>query len=204
MKNKNVLIDNYISKSSEFAKPVLNHVRVLIHKVCPEVEEKMKWSFPHFDYKGEMMCSMAAFKNHCAVSFWKASLMEKSQKLLEVKNRTAMGNLGRIMSMDDLPSDKIMISIIKEAMKLNDEGIKLSKPKSLKKPDVKVPEYFQKKLLKNPKAKQTFESFSPSHKREYVEWIIDAKTEATREKRIASAIEMINEGKQKNWKYIKK
>jgi len=201
---KNRLIDSYIKKSAEFAKPVLNHLRELVHSACPEVEEKMKWSFPHFDYKGEMMCSMAAFNQHCAFGFWKASLMKNSQKMFEKYGKTAMGHLGQIKNLKDLPPDKVLIAGIKEAMKLNDAGVKILKSKPVTKEDINTPDYFMTALKKNKKALETFQNFNASHVREYVEWITDAKTEATRNKRIETALEWLSEGKSRNWKYIKK
>ena len=201
---KNRLIDSYIKKSAEFAKPVLNHLRELVHSACPEVEEKMKWSFPHFDYKGEMMCSMAAFNQHCAFGFWKASLMKNSQKMFEKYGKTAMGHLGQIKNLKDLPPDKVLIAGIKEAMKLNEDGIKTPKSKQVTKEDINTPDYFMTALKKNKKALETFQNFNASQVREYVEWITDAKTESTRDKRIETALEWLSEGKSRNWKYIKK
>jgi uncharacterized protein YdeI (YjbR/CyaY-like superfamily) len=205
MAKKEKVIDNYIAKSAGFAKPVLNHIRELVHKACPDVEEKMKWSFPHFDYKGEMMCSMAAFKQHAVFGFWKAALMKDPVLVENARSEVAMGHLGRITSLKDLPADKKITAWIKEAMQLTDEGIKLpSKPKTTEKKELIVPGYFEKALHKNKKAKQTFDNFAWSHKKEYLEWITEAKTEETRNKRIASAIEMMAEGKRRNWKYAKK
>ncbi len=204
MPTKDKRVDAYIAKSADFAKPILGHLRELVHKACPNVEEKMKWSFPHFDYKG-MMCSMAAFKEHCAFGFWKASLMKDSSKFSQV-GETAMGHLGKIRSLDDLPADKILLGYIKEAVKLNEDGVKLpSKPKSsTEKKALVVPEYFMKSLSKNARALKTFEGFSYSNKKEYTEWITDAKTEETRKKRMATALEWMAEGKIRNWKYVKK
>lgn len=198
-------IDDYIIKSADFAKPILEHFRDLVHKACPDVEEKMKWSFPHFDYKNEMMCSMAAFKQHCAISFWKGALM-KDKKLMEnAKAEQSMGHVGRITSLKDLPSDKILTGYIKEAMKLNSDGIKLpSKPVSAEKKIIEVPGYFLKALSRNKKVLQIFETFLYSHKKEYILWITEAKTEETRNKRMATAIEWITEGKGRNWKYERK
>src|SRR4051812_33737271 len=99
-------IDNYINKSAEFAKPILNHIRDLVHEVCPDVEEKMKWSFPHFDYAGEMMCSMAGFKQHCVMGFWKAPLIKDKALLEKARSEESMGHVGKITSINDLPSDK--------------------------------------------------------------------------------------------------
>lgn len=124
MHNKDPRVDKYIANSAEFAKPILNHLRELVHKACPENEEVIKWGFPHFDYKG-MMCSMASFKQHCAFSFWKAALMKNKKLMANAKSETAMGHLGRITSLKDLPTDKVLISYIKEAKQLNDDGVKL-------------------------------------------------------------------------------
>lgn len=196
------IIDEYINKSADFAKPILTHIRELVHKACPDVEEKMKWSFPHFDYKGEMMCSMAAFKQHAVFGFWKAALMKDPVLIENAKSETSMGHLGKLTSLKDLPADKKITAWIKEAMLLTDKGIKLpAKPKSTERADLIVPDYFTKELAKNKTAKKIFEAFSYSHKKEYLEWITAAKTEVTRNKRILSAIEMIKENKSLNWKY---
>lgn len=203
-KLKSKEVNLYIKKSAEFSKPILEHLRQLVHDTCPEAEEKMKWSFPHFDYRGEMMCSMAAFKQHCAFGFWKASLMENSQKLFEKYGKTAMGNLGQICSLKDLPPDKILRASIKEAMKLNEDGEKVVKSKSSHKGELIIPDYLLNALKNNKIASVTFNSFSPSHKREYVEWITEAKTEVTRNKRLVTALEWMTEGKSRNWKYTVK
>ena len=195
-------IDQYILKAQPFAHPILNHFRDLVHQVCPDTEEKMKWSFPHFDYKGQMMCSMASFKQHCAIGFWKAQLIDT--KLVEkAKTEEAMGHMGKITSLKDLPSDKILKGWIKTAMKLNDEGIIVAKPKPTEKAkkELVVPKELTTALNKNKKAKTIFEKFPYSHKKEYIMWITEAKTEATRDKRIQTAIEWISDGKGRNWKY---
>jgi uncharacterized protein YdeI (YjbR/CyaY-like superfamily) len=202
MGNKNKAIDAYISKSADFAKPILMHIRELVHEACPAVEEKIKWGFPHFDYKGEMMCSMAAFKQHCACGFWKGTLIKS---LARKKGDEAMGHLGRIKILSDLPSDKKMLLYIKEAMKLNEEGIKLPlKQKPSEKKELIVPDYFRKALILNKKALQVFENFSYSHKKEYIAWIAGAKTEDTRNKRMATALDWIANGKGLNWRYERK
>lgn len=202
MGKKDPRVDAYISKSAEFAKPILNHIRTVVYKACPEVEETIKWGFPHFNYKG-MLCSMAAFKQHCAFTFWKASLMKDSKKILDVNRENAMGHFGKIVSVKNLPPDKIFSQYIKDAAALNDAGINfLSKPKSKEKKELIVPDYFKKELKKNKKAFETFNNFSYSHKKEYVEWITEAKTEETRNKRIVTALEWLAEGKQRNWKYL--
>jgi uncharacterized protein YdeI (YjbR/CyaY-like superfamily) len=204
MGKKDPRIDAYIERSAAFAQPVLKRLRTLVHKACPEVEETMKWSFPHFDYRGEMMCSMAAFKEHCAFGFWKAALMKDPKLLQNAKSESAMGHLGRITVITDLPPDKTISAWIKDAMKLNEDGIKLAKPKSTAKKELEIPDYLTTALKKNKQALAVFNEFSYSNKKDYVEWIVDAKTDETRNKRLAQAIEWMAEGKVRNWKYLKK
>ncbi len=199
-------IDAYIEKSADFAKPILNHLRALVHKACPDVQETMKWSFPHFEYKG-ILCSMASFKQHCTFGFWKGAIMKDAGKLLDAVGETAMGHFGRITSLKDLPPDKTILAYIREAMELNELGVPLpSTRKDGKKTskEVIVPDEILKALKKNKAALKTFETFPPSHKREYIEWITEAKTEPTREKRIAQMLEWLAEGKSRNWKYERK
>ena len=199
MPNKDPRIDAYIAKSADFAKPILKHIRNAVHTACPKVEETMKWSFPHFDYKG-MLCSMAAFKEHCAFGFWKEKLVLGTNP----GSKDGMGSFGRITSIADLPSNKTFISLIKKAVELNDAGVKVVRAKPKAKKPLRVPPYLSAALKKNKKAQVTFESFSPSHKREYIEWLTEAKTEDTRTKRLAITLEWLTEGKARNWKYMKK
>ena len=122
---------------------------------------------PFFDYKGEMLCHMASFKQHAVMGFWKAALMKDAVLMENAKSETAMGHLGRISSLKDMPSDKKITGWIKEAMELNDKGIKLpAKPKTAAGKEIAVPDYFTKALAKNKKAKQVFENFAYSHKKE--------------------------------------
>jgi uncharacterized protein YdeI (YjbR/CyaY-like superfamily) len=195
-------IDAYIKKSAPFAQPILEHLRGLVHKACPQVEETIKWGFPHFEYKG-ILCSMAAFKQHCSFGFWKATLMKDDKALLKRVGKTDMGHFDNILSMEDLPSDKILITYIKEAVRLNDEGIKVQKPKPAPKKPLATPPDLLAALKKNKAALKAFEGFSPSNKKDYIEWIVEAKTEATRNKRLETAIEWMAEGKTRNWKYVK-
>ena len=197
-------IDDYIAKSAAFAQPILNHLRKLVHKACPDIEEKIKWSFPHFDYKGEMLCHMAAFKQHAAFGFWKAALMKDPVLMQEARSESAMGHLGRITSLSDLPPDKKLIAWIKEAMALNDKGIKLPSKTAKPQKELVIPDYIINAIKKNKKAGQVFDAFAYSHKKEYVSWVTEAKTEETRLRRLATAIEWIAEGKGRNWKYEKK
>lgn len=203
MSQKDKRIDAYISKSAEFAKPVLQHLRNLVHQACPNVEETVKWGMPFFDYKGPL-CNIAAFKEHCAFGFWKSKIMKDAKELMG-QNEYAMGHLGKITGLKDLPADKKIIDWIKEAMKLNDDNVKLPERKKSASPkELEIPDALQKALNKNKTAAAAFTNFSPSHKREYIEWIEEAKTDETKNKRIATTIEWVTEGKSRNWKYMKK
>ena len=195
-------INVYIIKSADFAIPILEHLRALVHAACPEVEETLKWSFPHFMYKGEILCSMASFKHHCAFGFWKASLM-KDAKLLLDNRKEAMGSLGKITSIKDLPSNKKLMAWVKEAMKLTDASAKLVKAKPAAPQKLEIPAFFSVALAKNKTAKAAFERLSYSHKKEYAVWLADAKTVPTREKRLTNALEWIVAGKSRHWKYVK-
>ena len=192
-------IDAYIARSAEFARPILEHIRKVVHEACPDVEETIKWSFPNFLYKG-MMCNMAAFKEHCTFGFWKGSLIvEKGGGDIE----KAMGQFGRITKLSDLPSKKVLSGYIKQAMKLNDDGVKSparSKPKKAP-TDIIVPDDLASALRANEAASAAFEKFRPSHRREYIEWITEARTQATRTRRLEQTIALLAEGKPRYWKY---
>jgi hypothetical protein len=191
-------IDAYIAASADFAKPILKYLREVVHEACPDVEETIKWRMPHFDYQG-ILCGMAAFKEHCAFNIWKGSLIVGGGA------PEAMGNFGRITKLSDLPSKKTLTGYIKQAMKLREDGVKnpaRSKPR--KASEVVVPSDLASALRKNKKAATAFEGFPPSHKREYAEWISDAKRDETRKRRVDTAVEWMAEGKSRNWKYEKR
>ena len=190
-------IDAYIAKSADFAQPILEHIRAVVHRACPEVEESLKWGFPHFGYKGAMMCSMAAFKQHCSFGFW------QRKEVVGAQAKEGMGVFGKITTIKDLPSKKEMVGYIHKAMALNDAGVKKKRPPTTPKTAPKIPSDFAALLEKQTAARTTYEGFSPSAQREYVDWIAEAKTDATRQKRIATALEWLAEGKQRNWKYMK-
>jgi uncharacterized protein YdeI (YjbR/CyaY-like superfamily) len=201
MTGRDPRIDAYIAKSASFAKPILNHLRKLVHAGCRDVEETMKWSFPHFTHKG-ILCSMAGFKQHCSFGFWRGALIFGKNQ--DPKAEEAMGQFGRITSLADLPEDNVLLGYIKEAARLNDAGIRPPpRPRSREKKPLVVPGYFLAALKKNKKALTTFENFSPGHKKEYVEWITEAKGEDTRQRRVESATQWMAEGKSRNWKYEK-
>lgn len=192
-------IDAYIAKAAPFARPILTEVRERVHSACPDVEETLKWGHPSFTYHG-ILCGFAAFKEHATFGFWKASaILGDRPGVVD----TAMGSFGRLTDVKQLPSKREMAKYIKEAMRLNVEGIKAHQKNPRKaKPPLKVPADLQAALVRNKAARTTFEDFSPSHRREYIEWITEAKREETRKKRLVQAIAWLAEGKARNWKYM--
>jgi uncharacterized protein YdeI (YjbR/CyaY-like superfamily) len=188
-------VDEYINQSGDFAKPILRHIRKLVHAAVPDVEETMKWRFPHFMYRG-MMASMASFNSHCAMGFWKGSLVLNGRA-----ERDGMGHFGRITSLRDLPADRTLIGYFKKAAALNDEGVKVARKRPVKR-ELVVPADLDAALKRNREARRRFDAFTTSHKREYVEWVTEAKTGSTRQKRLETAIAWIAEGKRRNWKYL--
>lgn len=195
MATKDPRVDAYIEKAQPFAKPILRHIRKLVHQAVPGVQESIKWSFPHFEYKG-MLCSMAAFKAHCVMGFWNASILDGVET-----QRSAMGQFGRIQSLHDLPADRTFMSLVKKAAALNDAGIKPKREVRPPKPPLATPGFLIAALKGNKKAQSAFDAFPPSHRREYIEWLTDAKTDATRQRRLDAAVQWIAEGKGRNWKY---
>ncbi len=192
-------IDAYIARQADFARPVLEHLRAAVHSACPEAEETMKWSMPHFLYKGQMLVGMAAFKAHATFGFWRAKDVVGETGA----QREAMGQFGRLTSVADLPPDDVLHALIRKAMALNDSGSRPARPKAAPKPETETPPELETALSANPAARTTFDAFPPSCRREYVEWIVDAKRPETRDKRIAQAVEWMAEGKRRNWKYEK-
>ncbi len=208
VRHNNPKIDAYIQKARPFAQPILIHLRKIIHAGCPEVEETMKWSRPFFEYRGVILCNISAFKEHCSFGFWGLEIGAILRKAGVVRDG-AMGSLGRITSVASLPPEKKLIGWVAQAAALIESGKEKSpiaaRPRVVKpaKPALKTPPDFNQALGKNKKAAAAFAALSPSCRREYIEWIVDAKRAETREQRIATAITWISEGKQRNWKYQK-
>jgi uncharacterized protein YdeI (YjbR/CyaY-like superfamily) len=200
MGSRDARVDAYIAQAADFAQPVLNELRDIVHEGCPDVEETMKWSMPFFLYKG-ILCNMSAFKQHCAFGFWKGGRMLDAAG--HELSDEAMGQFGRITSLKDLPPRRVFLGYVKQAKQLRDEGVKPPPKPRAAKPELPTPDYLTAALKANKKARATFESFSPSHRREYVEWLLEAKTDATRQKRLETAIEWLAEGKSRHWKYEK-
>jgi uncharacterized protein YdeI (YjbR/CyaY-like superfamily) len=192
-------VDAYIANAAPFARPILTHIRTAVHAGCPDVDETMKWNFPHFVYKG-ILCSMAAFTAHCAFGFWKGALLEEPGN--GMKSGGPMNQFGRVTSVNELPGSRQLVGLVRKAAALNDQGIKVARPKKVApRRALTVPIVLLKALRARPKARTTFKSLSPSHQREYVEWIQEAKTDETRARRIATTVEWLSEGKSRNWKY---
>lgn len=191
-------VDAYIAKSADFAQPILRHLRKLVHGACPEAEETIKWGMPSFTYHG-ILCGMAAFKAHATFGFWHQGVT----KAIATTGRNAdeaMGHLGRITRLADLPSDREMIRYIRQAAKLNEAGGP-ARPKPKPRKALRVPADLASALKKNSKAAKAFADFSPSARREYIEWITEAKREETRQARLGTAVGWISAGKRRNWKY---
>ena len=189
-------IDAYIAKSAEFARPILEHLRKSMHAACPDVEETIKWGMPFFMFGGKPLANMAAFKAHCNFGFWRKESGDT------FKSGEAIKELGRLESVKDLPPKAEFAKRVKLQMAVIESGAG-SRPraKAAPKPALETPADLVAALKKNTAARKTFEAFSPSAKREYVEWIVEAKREETRSKRLSQAIEWMAEGKKRNWKY---
>jgi uncharacterized protein YdeI (YjbR/CyaY-like superfamily) len=190
-------VDTYIAQAPEFARPILEHLRTLVHAACPEVEEAIKWRCPHFSYKGRLICAMAAFKQHCSFHF------RHYEQVVGTPASEGMGQFGKLVSIKDLPSKKALTGYVHKAMAVNEAGSKQLRPKAARKPAPALPSDFAVLLKKHATARKHYEAFSPSAQREYVDWITEAKTDATRQKRLDTAVEWLAEGKHRNWKYMK-
>lgn len=201
MAKKDPRVDAYIAKSSEFAKPILTYLRGVIHQGCPSLVESIKWGTPTFEHHG-IMVGIAAFKQHCTLGFWKAPLLMLDGKPVSKEMESGADQFGKLTSIKDLPAKSKLLKLVKDAAALNEAGVTIErKPRSAPKP-VEVPADLTKALQKSVRARATFEAFPPSHRREYVQWIVEAKTEETRKRRLDTAIEWLSEGKPRNWKYM--
>lgn len=202
MKNTIPEVDAYIARAADFAQPILRKLRHLFHQACPEIQESIKWSSPFFELQG-IVGNMTAFRQHVSYGFWKAALMSDPEGILETSGNTRMAVL-KATSIEDLPDDAVLIRYIKEAVELNEMGVRIPrlKPTQAAK-ELLIPDFFMAALGQNEKASDTFERFSHSNRKDYVEWVAGAKRAATRDKRMATAVEWLAEGKPRNWKYMK-
>lgn len=194
--NRDPRIDAYIAKAAPFARPILEKVRERVHAAAPEAEETMKWSAPGFTVDGKILLMMAAFKAHAALNFWRGQEIGDGQP-----KAGAMGQFGKLTAVDDLPSDKELDSLIRQAAALARTAPAPRKTKHEPKPAPEMHPDFAAALDKAPKAKAALAGFSLSAQREYLEWVSEAKQDSTRTRRIATSVEWLSEGKRRNWKY---
>ena len=189
-------IDAYIARQADFARPILTCLREVLQEACPDCEETLKWSMPSFLYKGKILAGFAAFKAHATFGFWSGSMVLESND----EQKSAMGQFGRLTSLDDLPSKAMLVALTGKAMKLIDDGVKPIRNKHVK-PPFTVPQDMRAAIDAAPAAKATFDNFPPSQQRDYVAWVTDAKRDETRAKRLAQTVAWLAEGKRRNWKY---
>ncbi|CAN5397665.1 hypothetical protein BH10PSE12_BH10PSE12_13930 [soil metagenome] len=192
-------VDAYIAAKADFARPILTHLRDRVHAGCPDIVEAMKWGMPFFVHKGQNVCHMAAFKAHAAFGFWRGggAGTDRGQE-----NSSAMGQFGRIVGLDDLPSDDALAAQIADAVALIDAGGKPSRVKrEAPRAALPVAPELLAAIMAQPAAAAVWAGFSPGKIRDYAEWIGEAKQVTTRDKRIAQAVEWIAQGKDRNWKY---
>lgn len=198
MNGRDARVDAYIERAAPFARPILAHLRGAVHAALPEARETIKWGMPFFELN-KPLCMMAAFKAHCAFGFW------KGVEVTGVASDAAMGQLGRITALADLPPKKTLVAWVRKAAALQREAALAKVPAARKPPrPVEVPPALTKALRSNAPARRAFEAFSPTNRRDYAEWIAEAKTKVTRERRLAQALEWLSEGKPRNWKYMAK
>ncbi len=201
--SRNPRVDAYIAGAAPFAQPILVHLRALVHATCPDAVEDIKWRMPFFVYRGGNLCHMAAFKAHCAFGFWRArDIPELPTPEAQSGPAAAMGSIGRILSLDDLPGDRALTGFIEAAMKLAEAGGKPSRATTPTKPAIPMPSDVAGALAANADAARHFAAFSPACRREYLEWILEAKKPETRAGRIATLVELATEGKSsRHWKH---
>lgn len=188
-------VDAYIARQAEFARPILAFLRGVIHEACPGCQETIKWGMPSFTYKGKILAGFAAFKAHATFGYWNDKMLSQDEK-----NRSAMGQFGRLTSLGDLPERMALIDLTRKSMALIDAGVKPARA-TAKKPPFSVPQDLRAAIDAVPEAKRTFDGFAPSCQREYVEWVSEAKRDETRARRLAQTVEWLAEGKKRNWKY---
>jgi len=188
-------VDAYIERQAEFARPLLSHLRGVIHEACPDCQETIKWSMPSFTHRGKILAHFAAFKAHAAFGYWNDSMLSQDEK-----NRSAMGQFGRLTALDDLPDRATLVELTRKSMALIEEGVKPPRATGKKAP-LAVPQDMRAAIDAVPAAKATFDGFAPSSQRDYVEWVTEAKREETRTKRLNQSVEWLAEGKKRHWKY---
>lgn len=195
MPDRDARIDDYIASAAEFARPILERARAVVHEACPQVEETIRWGMPSFTYAGRVLCGMAAFKQHAVFGFWEHA------RVMGEGERTGMGSFGKMVSVRDLPPKQQLVALIRKAMALADRGATPTRKRAAPRPPAAMPDDLAAALRCNPAARATFDGFPPGHRREYIEWLEEAERAQTRARRLAQAIEWLAEGKPRNWKY---
>lgn len=198
MPSRDPRVDAYIAGAAPFAQPILGKLRAIVHEACPGAEETIKWSMPCFMHAGGILCSMAAFRQHVSFGFWKHALV-----MGEGVGRDGMGSFGRMASVKDLPAKKDLLALIRKAMALNEQGVKTpgARKATGPRPPPAAPDDLVAALRRSKAAAATFQALPPGQQREYIDWLVGAKREETRAKRLAQAVEWLAEGKRRNWKY---
>ena len=187
-------IDAFIAKAQPFAQPILTHLRDVLHHACGGLEESIKWGRPAFLNEGRILAVFGAFKAHASLTLWKMGEATGREE-------EGMGQFGKLTSLADLPGDEELIRIIQATASARAKA--MPQPKKAPRPDLPVPDELASALAASPKAQAVWDGFAPSHRREYSEWVSEAKRAETRAARVAQSVEWIAEGKQRNWKYQK-
>jgi uncharacterized protein YdeI (YjbR/CyaY-like superfamily) len=205
MANHDPRVDAYIAKAAPFARPILEHLRAVVHGACPEAQESLKWGMPFFSYRDAPMCMMAAFRQHCGFGFWRHARVF-GEATPDASLDDGMGQFGKLATVADLPPKRELAALVRKAMALNEAGVKAARPKAAPKPPPEVPDELAAALAqrRHAAARRTWEAFPPGAQRDYVEWLTEARTDATRQKRLATTLEWLAEGKRRHWKYEKK
>jgi uncharacterized protein YdeI (YjbR/CyaY-like superfamily) len=194
--SRDTQVDTYIARQAEFARPILEHLREVVHGACPECEEALKWSMPAFLYKGKQLAGMAAFKAHASFGFSQCGDVIDPGSVKE----GAMGQFGRLTGIADLPPPERLAGMVRAAMRAIDTGAK-TRRQTRTRPELATPDDLAAALAANEAARATYQAFPPGCRREYLEWVVEAKRPQTRARRIAQAVEWMAEGKKRNWKY---
>lgn len=202
-------IDKYIADAPEYARPIMEKLRKAVHKGCPQAEEAIKWGCPYFMYQGKLFCGMAAFKKHVGFGFWNSKDMDDPEGLFEsgTGKKASMCN-AHFHAVKELPTQKVLVDYVKQSKKLTDAELSKSKPaKKAAKKKVAVPKTpadLSSAFKTNKTAKSYFDSLAPSHRRDFLQWILDAKRDATREKRVNETVKLLKAKKTLHWKYQNK
>ncbi|MCB9876458.1 MAG: YdeI/OmpD-associated family protein [Planctomycetes bacterium] len=194
--NTDPRVDDYLAAAAEWARPILTELRARVHRACPGVVETIKWRRPAFELGG-LIGGMSEFKEYCSFGFW------QEKALLEAGDEAeaVIEACGKITTLKQLPGKAAFARVLKLALQRNQAGGKLPRSKAKRHPPLEVPADLAAALARDEAAKEHFDAFAPSYRRDYIEWITGAKKDATRQTRIAQAVEWLRDGKKRHWKY---